>query len=374
MAASLSRLLRYFKALLLAGFVTIIIVSFLGRKSFQIGFFQQIWVFNVFGNTTPSSPQTSPTTLIKLDSNVTTGLFPVKPFVIWSNDFHISPIADLKDILQPLGVKFIDKSLSGHCHVTGTCEGRKTLRVINTENAMDLSNPSLFTQFYESYKNDAEMLSVDAFVCFHPTSMCELFAQFNRTLIIIASTRYELGRFGKERWTRWNKNLVTYASIPGNIVGGNNLYDVEYIRYFTGLTNLHLLPSYCGYRSEKYSPSRPGFLLAPIHNAEFGNHFWKWYAESLRRQNINSSSSTPLLSSIRSLYPHYQYTDLTAHPGIVYVPYQVSVMSMFEQYRMNIPLWFPSVRLLADWQHQYMVRTRIYIIIMYRLLEISRGS
>ena len=36
---------------------------------------------------------------------------------------------------------------------------------------------------------------------------------------------------------------------------------------------------------------------------------------------------------------------------------QVSVMSFFEQYRMNIPMICPSLSLLAEWQHKHMVMT-----------------
>ena len=46
----------------------------------------------------------------------------------WSSDFHISPIADIKEILTPYSVKIIDKSLSGHCHLTNTCQ--QNLKVI----------------------------------------------------------------------------------------------------------------------------------------------------------------------------------------------------------------------------------------------------
>lgn len=35
--------------------------------------------------------------------------------LLWSSDFHISPIADIKDLLMN-DVLVIDKSLSGHCH------------------------------------------------------------------------------------------------------------------------------------------------------------------------------------------------------------------------------------------------------------------
>ena len=274
--------------------------------------------------------------------------FPNKSLVIWSNDYHISPIHDLKHLLKPLGVSFIDKSLSGHCHVTKTCEGKKSLKVISRGNAMNL-DPSLIRKFYEAYKNDVELQSVDAFVCFHPASMCELFMPFNKSLIVIASTRYELGRFGVDRWKRWNNNLVQIAKAPMNVVAGNNLYDVQYIKYFTGIQP-QLLPSFCGYLLNKYAPSRSGFLLAPVHHHGFEAIFMSEYKALC--ENISCPAK---LLRLRQIYPNYKYSDLTAHAGIVYIPYQVSVMSLFEQYRMNIPLFFPSLELLTTWQYKHMV-------------------
>jgi len=285
--------------------------------------------------------------MLNLKADVSEVLFPKKPLVIWSNDYHISPINDLKHLLKPLGVRFIDKSLSQHCDITKTCQGRSTLKVINYGNAMHL-DPSLIPQFYSAYKYDSELQSVDAFVCFHPASMCELFMLFNKTLIIIATTRYELGRFAAHRWTRWNNNLMKIAKIPTNVVGGNNRYDVEYIKYFTGIEP-QLLPSFCGYISDKYAPSRSGFLLAPVH-AGFGTTFMSEYKTFCKRMNCTAE-----LIPLRKKYPHYHYSDLTAHAGIVYIPYQVSVMSFFEQYRMNIPLFFPSLELLTTWQLKHMV-------------------
>jgi hypothetical protein len=59
---------------------------------------------------------------------------------------------------------------------------------------------------------------------------------------------------------------------------------------------------------------------------------------------------------LREIYKgHYEYFEIARHPGIIYVPYQVSVMSLFEQYRMNIPLFFPSLDLLTEWHYTYHV-------------------
>lgn len=53
-------------------------------------------------------------------------------YTFWSSDFHIGPIADLKDILSSsFGIRVIDKSLSAHCHLKNTCaKDLKVKRVI----------------------------------------------------------------------------------------------------------------------------------------------------------------------------------------------------------------------------------------------------
>jgi hypothetical protein len=35
--------------------------------------------------------------------------------VLWSQDYHVTPIMDIKSLLGPLGVKVLDQSLSYHC-------------------------------------------------------------------------------------------------------------------------------------------------------------------------------------------------------------------------------------------------------------------
>lgn len=109
--------------------------------------------------------------------------------VLWSSDFHISPIADISNIVQEYGVKVIDKSLSEHCYLTKTCQ--RDLRIIDKRNGISLgaSPNTLIKAFYDSYKNDPEMKTVSAYLCLHATSMCELFMPLNKSMIVIASTR-----------------------------------------------------------------------------------------------------------------------------------------------------------------------------------------
>ena len=60
---------------------------------------------------------------------------------MWSTDFHISPIADIKAVTAKISknVKIIDQSLSGHCHLTDTC-ATDHLHILNKENGINLSH------------------------------------------------------------------------------------------------------------------------------------------------------------------------------------------------------------------------------------------
>jgi hypothetical protein len=64
-------------------------------------------------------------------------------------------------------------------------------------------------------------------------------------------------------------------------------------------------------------------------------------------------NSSIIIKSLRELYQFYSYSDIARHPAIIYLPYQVSTMSMFEQYTMNIPMFFPSIDLLTKWHLKY---------------------
>lgn len=284
---------------------------------------------------------------------------PLIPIKIWSSDFHISPVADIKQLVSQLGATVIDKSLSGHCHLTGKCA--RDLRVINQQNGIRLSPCSnqLRREFYDSYRNDPELLSADAFLCTHADSMCELFMPFNRPLIVIASTRYEIGRHDAATWQRWNNNLYRISLKPFNTIGANNVYDLQYMQYFTQLSSsrLQLLPSLCAYVTAKYKPSRREVLLAPargVHQTIQRNLQTSLVSFNNANTQQKGSNLTIEIVPIRTLYPgHYQYDDLTTHPAVVILPYQVSVMSVFELYRMGIPMFVPCVELLTSWHIQY---------------------
>lgn len=270
---------------------------------------------------------------------------------LWSSDFHIAPPADLKHLFTATGmgilgsdvqIHMIDKSLSAHCHITHTCA--QDLMVLNPENGLTLDPcpNELKLDFFEAYQDDPEMQSVDAFLCNHAAALCEVFMPFTKPMIVLASTRYELGRhYDVERWREWNQNLELIAKQPGSIVAANNAYDAEYIKYFTAIPDVPVIQSYCGYVDAIYTPMRLEILVGPARGVN-----------QLLYEDLESAAfrhGRYVFASIRELYPSYTYEDLAAHPAMVILPYQVSFMSLFEAYRMAIPLFVPAPELLTRW-------------------------
>ena len=102
----------------------------------------------------------------------------------------------------------------------GTCAKERDLRVLNQSNGQDLlpDPAALIARFAREYKEDAEMQSVDAVVCSHPAAMCEVFEPLNKSLLVYATTRYEMGRcfsdaqqqgcsLDPSRWRSWSRKL-----------------------------------------------------------------------------------------------------------------------------------------------------------------------
>jgi len=186
----------------------------------------------------------------------------------------------------------------------------------------------------------------------------------------------EFSRENPTRWKAWLASLRRIARDPRNIVAANNKYDAEYIRYFAGVDALYI-PSYCGYAAKaRYSPVlTKTVLFARNHNnprALFaGAHAAARAAATAAPEPAPApapgAGGTLAGSAVRferteDAYPHgFEYLQLAQHPAVVVVPYTKSVMSFFELYRMNVPLFAPSVDLLVRWEMKHAVMAeRIY--------------
>ncbi|KAL9643487.1 hypothetical protein ABK040_010101 [Willaertia magna] len=293
---------------------------------------------------------------------------------LWTSDFHAAPIGCNMDILKEADIEPHAEVDFGNCmFFKGTCKQR--LKVLSFDDwkgfSLDPCPNQMRRAFFNAYKYDPEMERVDAVICSHPVANCELYMPLNKSLIIYATTRIEFGRDDKHvewrkpyitsasnlRWKQWIDELVRIGKNPRNVIAANNMYDAHYIKYHTGL-DAEYIPSWCGDSGVSYNPKRTEILLGPYRdNLDYPRfdeeEAWKHPIMRALTVSITSSGTKLKFIRLRQEYPQYKLEDLANHPALVYIPYQVSTMSFFEMYRLNIPMFVPSKALLIKWHIKY---------------------
>lgn len=248
-------------------------------------------------------------------------------------DLHIAVIGDLKDIFESLGHEVESKSISGHAWVLGKDKDKP--KVINEKNWENL-NPEMAEQFYQEYKD--YLSQFDGFIVTHATSFALLYEKFNKPIIIVNSTRYE-NNFVKDpvRWKWLNNFLIKGVNENRIFIISNNKGDQAYLKYYTGLDS-ELIPNLCLYTKAVYTGKNKGFIMKGV------------------RRRFNPSPSlfkNPELIQNNQLPKNYKWQELYDFQGVIHFPYNISTMSVFEQYSANVPLFFPSKDFLLKLRAAY---------------------
>ena len=314
---------------------------------------------------------------------------------LWTNDFHGAPIGCQAGLFSEIGV-IVHAEVDGfHCEHFGLCQKRLKLPLLGDDRrgfSLDPDPNLVRQQFFDVYKNDPEFQRVDGFICSHPAANCELFIPFQKPIIVYATTRIECGRHDdaidwrstwmehrEKRWMEWGASLKYLAKNPRNIVLTNNYYDAAYVYYLTGVKP-RVIPSWCGSHVDPEKKmlggsleQRPEVLLGPYRdNLDFPEFRKKetWNHPVLRgltssckrRYGSTPESSKWRFTRMRDIYQGaYHYADVARHPAVLFIPYQMSVMSFFEMYRSNVPIFAPSHALLCKWHDKYNITfERIY--------------
>ncbi len=114
-----------------------------------------------------------------------------------------------------------------------------------------------------------------------------------------------------------------------NTVGALSRYDVEYLRYYTGL-DPKLVPSFSGYYAGHYSGISPELLV-------FDKHY-----EKRVQALIDSLKPEFTAGYYRNMYHHFSLDDLGKHKAAIFLPYSVMCYKTTELYALTIPLFYPS--------------------------------
>ncbi len=318
---------------------------------------------------------------------------------LWTTDLHAAPIGCQINMFESMGVQVHAKIDFHNCRFFHTsrgsdlCAHSSGLKSFAYDGwkgfSLDPSPEEARQRFYEAYKGDKEFAKVEFVFCSHPASNCELYLPFNKSIIVYLSTRVEFGRDDeyiwwrkpflgdrKARWKHWESNLRSIAARPFHLVAANNLYDVEYLYYMTGII-AEYIPSWCGMdlnriRAQKFEPIRKEVILTPYRlNLEFSKEAiptsgwpdiksatFQTLDHPLFNDYHDLGSGSFKLLSMHDTFPggHFQTIDqFREFKAAIFIPYQASTMFFFQLYRASVPILAPSPELLYKWVKRYRI-------------------
>jgi hypothetical protein len=127
-------------------------------------------------------------------------------------------------------------------------------------------------------------------------------------------------------WNYLNIKLKEMYDKKKLTVISNNKADAKYLKHGTGIES-HIIPSLCLYTKSKYIPINNKFII---------------------NNNFNIIENEYIINKNNHLNERYDWQELYNYKGIIHMPYEISTMSIFEQYSANIPLFFPSKEYLYN--------------------------
>ncbi len=253
---------------------------------------------------------------------------------LFNLDVHVSVITDVRDIFAELGHEVTSWSISNHNWVFGRKPDPVEIITQATWRGLDRD---MCAAFRERYRGELERY--DGFVVTHTPCLYLVFRDFGKPIIVVNSTRYEQPfTLDPERWS-WLDAALRDGSSRGTLhVVSNNKADRCYLNRQAGIDS-EWIPSLCRYTNSKYRPSHQKFLFV---------------SRTAKALSLPSSVHRQVVEPARTFRTWsgrprgHAWQELYSFRGIVHLPYQVSAMSIFEQYTANVPLFFPTKELLLE--------------------------
>ncbi len=262
-------------------------------------------------------------------------------------DLHVSVIEDVTHFLKKFGHEVTSWNISGHSWVFGK-EPRK-VNGFNFETWSTLDEQAC-NDFYNYYSNFLD--NFNAYIVTYASSVSLLYEKANKPIILVVPTRYENPFTGDQKKIDWlNQFLKKKYAVGELFVIANNKGDQNYFEHFTGIKPT-LIPSICNYTNCNYEPRKNYFTLQSrlkkIVTTKY-QHYIQRYRSISNIRNL----SNKLYYTKHKLGNRHSWKDLYSAKGIVHLPYQISTMSIFEQYTACVPLFFPSKNFISSLHAKY---------------------
>lgn len=244
---------------------------------------------------------------------------------LFNLDLHISVIKDIQDVCNRLygdSVEITNWSISGHNWVFGAPTAETKWITPQTWKHIDINMIQRFQEEYDDY-----LKSFDGFIVTHTPVFAMLYEKYNKPILIVNTCRFDQPFCWKKNdpmYTLFTESLRRMVANKQAMIVSNNRGDMDYLFNKTAIQS-QLIPSLCLYTKSRYTPTTNDYIV-------YGT-FQKYpYADNLRPRPDSG----------------YTWSDLFNYKGIIHEPYEMSTMSIFEQYWAGIPLFFPSKQFYKD--------------------------
>jgi hypothetical protein len=246
---------------------------------------------------------------------------------------HVSGMADIAGILAAIdGRHSLDAlDLSSHHWVMGRPRDRAPL--LDGDGWRRVLDERAWERFYEAWRDRLD--PYDAFICFYPPAFALLYRRFRKPILCQIPIRYEYPYHDNAaRWSEFTDDLRAGIDEGRIVVCANNPYDAAYAARFLDRP-VRFVPSLCEYTAVRWQPSERVLV---------------YYAD--RRIAELEMDAGHFVHKPRALPRGHAWSDVARQRAIVHFPYNVSTMSIAEQFTMGVPLLFPTldyaVRLVSE--------------------------
>ena len=273
-----------------------------------------------------------------------------KPIVFGSADLNDATRADISSILSHLNQQFIhigpQEMSEKYSEILQSFPQVQYLRqnvsyplnaFTNITTKVEPSWPSINSDWYKSL-NVGE---IDAVICTYPAAMCQLWIPMNKSIIFLPAHRYNLGKCTVEEWNKLDEDIKTLnfeSSDKGHVIGALSPYDVEYLKYYTGI-EVELVPSYSGFyfNPDSYLPDQKSIAIISPNTTDF------------YRQITNSLTSDFSFVSFNEMTIKQHTENFGKYLAVILLPSNVMTYTMTELYALGIPIFVPSLKFYLNY-------------------------
>jgi hypothetical protein len=282
---------------------------------------------------------------------------------VFSADLHIGLVEDLKFVfaqLPGIRVRWIDYSLSVYCHLTpdaACAPANFTSNVLSFSELLNAasSDDAAFGRFHRWATGFFATNGVNIVFCAHPTSTCRLYLPFlgsNMTLIVWQAVT--LGSTGNEAMdlAPWFREYERIFHHPNALVMVNNQYHQAEVAYQLGLwpqyrRNLCLYARHAGGVYNASASASRSSVRRLVQIARHPQpHLTADTMNALFQAHLSDKSSSCINADLHFVdFEEHSagFASYSAVTAIVYLPYATSLMSFFELFALNIPIFTPSL-------------------------------